>query len=197
MPRPRSITDKEINEAAREVFVEKGPSASVSLIAEKLGVSHAALFSRAGSKQQLMMHALSPGRPRAVDWLAEGPPEEEIEERLFEILLDLMTFLHRVIPNLVILKAAGQSIGEPPPDGGPPPPVALRLAMSSWLERAVEAKSIGPIHPTSVAEGLLGAMEARCFNVYLGGSDFAVGEDEEFLRALIVGLLGITKEQQR
>lgn len=60
MARPRSITDEEIKEAAREVFVVHGPGAPVSIIAKKLGVTHAALFGRAGSKEQLMMDALCP-----------------------------------------------------------------------------------------------------------------------------------------
>lgn len=51
MARPRSITDEEIHAVAREVFVEHGPVAPVSLIAERLGVSHAALFGRVGTKE--------------------------------------------------------------------------------------------------------------------------------------------------
>lgn len=41
-----------------------------------------------------------------------------------------------------------------------------------------------------LAEGLLGAMEARCFDAYLGGDAFAPGEDAAFVRDLVAGLLG-------
>src|SRR3712207_4659504 len=54
MARPRTISDDDIRQAARAVFVEHGASAPVSLIAERLGVTHAALFGRAGTKDQLL-----------------------------------------------------------------------------------------------------------------------------------------------
>jgi len=189
MARPRSITDVEIKEAARDVFVEHGPSAPVKLVAEKLGVSHAALFGRAGSKERLMLDALSPGQPRAVEWLAEPPPPLGVERRLVEVLVDLMEFFQRIVPNLVVLKAAGRSMNDLPGGDGPPPPVALRNALASWLEAAVSAETLEPVHCAAVAEGLLGAMESRCFNAYLGGAAFAPGEDAAFVRDLVHGLL--------
>ncbi|TVP51072.1 MAG: TetR/AcrR family transcriptional regulator [Gemmatimonadales bacterium] len=189
MARPRSVNDDQINRAAREVFVEHGPSASVSLIARRLGVSHAALFGRAGSKKQLMLDALCPGRPRALEWLSEPPPPEGAEDRLAEILVELMEFLQRVVPNLVILRVAGESMDSLPGASGPPPPVALRRALAGWLEAAACDGGIPPVHAPSVAEGLLGAMEARCFNRYLGGEAFAPGDDREFVEELLRGLL--------
>lgn len=189
MVRPKSVTDDEIKKAARDVFVEHGPSAPVSLVAKKLGVSHAALFGRAGSKERLMMDALCPGRPRAVEWLAETPPIDGAQERLAEILADLMGFFHRVVPNLVVLKASGRSMDDLPSESDMPPPVAIRRALAAWLTDAVESNSVAPLHPPSVAEGLLGAMEARCFNAYLGGENFAPGDDEAFIRGLIEGLV--------
>ncbi len=189
MARPRSISDEEIKKAAREVFVEHGPSAPVKLVAEKLGVSHAALFNRAGSKEQLMLDALCPGQPQAVGWLAEPPPSQAVERRLVEILVDLMVFFQRIVPNLVVLKAAGRSMDDLPEAAGPPPPVALRAALARWLEAAERAGSLPSLHWRSVAEGLLGAMEARCFNAYLGGAVFAPGSDEAFVHDLVDGLL--------
>lgn len=188
MPRPRSITDDAIRHAARDVFVEHGPGASVSLVAERLGVSHAALFNRAGSKRQLMLDALCPDRPRAMRSFAEPPPATGADHRLVEILSELMAFFRRVVPNLVVLKAAGAAPdGSPDPDG--PPPVALRRALTGWLEAAVTEGALAPMRCPAVAEGLLGAMEARCFNAYLGGPAFAPGDDATFLQALVDGLV--------
>ena len=193
MARPKSITDDEINEAAREVFLAHGPSAPVKLIAKKLGVSHAALFARSGSKEQLMLDALCPGQPRALEWLAQDPPHADTRARLIAILLDLMRFLQQVVPNLVILKAAGRATSDLP-EGSTPPPVALRAALSCWLERAIEQGAIDAVATAPVAEGLLGAMEARCFNGYLGGEAFAPGEDEAFINELVAGLLSFGGE---
>ncbi len=171
------------------MFLAHGPSAPVKLVAERLGVTHAALFGRAGSKAQLMVDALAPGRPRALAWLSEPPPRTGVEARLVEILLDLMGFFQRVLPNLVVLKAAGWSISDLPEAAGPPPPVALRHVLARWLAAAARRGSLAPLRSGPVAEGLLGAMEARCFNAYLGGDAFAPGEDAAFVRSLVRGLL--------
>lgn len=189
MPRPQSVTDAQIKQAAREVFLEHGPAAPVSLIARRLGVSHAAVFSRAGSKEKLMLDALSPERPRASEWLEQPPPDEGAEARLIEILLDLFEFLARVVPGLVVIRAAGLSMDDLPSSGGPPPPVALRHGLSGWLAAAARAGTLIVDDPAWLAEGLLGAMEARCFNAYLGGDTFAPGDDATFIQELVHGLL--------
>lgn len=190
MARPRSISDEQIHEAAREVLVEYGPSVPVARIAEKLGLSHSALFGRVGTKKQLLLDALGPGRPRAVELLAEAPPPEGARERLVEILADLMAFFRQVVPSLIVLRAAGSSMAELPASDEGPPPVALRGALARWLERAGDVGALAPMSAWAVAEGLLGAMEARCFNRYVGGESFAPGDDGAFVRELVYGLVG-------
>lgn len=189
MARPRTVSDDDIHNAARAIFVEHGPGASVSLIADKLGVSHAALFGRAGTKEQLMLDALCPGRAPAVERLVAPPAHERPRELLVEILIELMAFFQQVVPNLVVLRAAGRSMADLPPQNEAPPPVALRWALARFLERASAAGTLPPMRSWAVAEGLLGAMEARCFNGYLGGGAFAPGSDDAFVRELVDGLL--------
>lgn len=186
MARPRSITDEQIRRAAREVFLEHGPSAPVSRVAQRLGVSHAALFQRAGSKEQLMLQALEPGRPPGLERLL-APPQADVPGALVAILGDLMGFLHQLVPSLVVLRAAGHSVEDLPGAAeGPPPPVLLRQALTRWLE----ATDLELGSPRAIAEGLLGAMEARCFNAYLGDQDFTPESDEAFLEAMVTGLVG-------
>lgn len=193
MARPRTVSDDAIRQAAREVFLEHGPGASVNLIAERLGVTHAAVFGRAGNKVQLMLESLSPGSPKALDLLAEAVPASDAVGRLRVILVELMVFLREIVPGLVVLKAAGHSMGQLPSQQKAPPPVALRWALTRWLERAVEAGTLAPMRCWAVAEGLLGALEARCFNGYLGGPTFAPGADEVFVRELVDGLVKVKR----
>ena len=189
MARPRTITDEQIRAAAREVLVEYGPSAPVTRIAQKLGVSHSALFERVGSKKQLLLTALGPMRPPAVKRLAEAPPREGTLVRLGDILIELMVFFREVVPNLIVLRASGTTMAELPPSEEGPPPVALRWALTRWLERASQAGVLAPMSAWAVAEGLLGAMEARCFHRYLGGGAFTPGDDDTFVRELVNGLV--------
>jgi AcrR family transcriptional regulator len=185
MARPRLISDDAIREAARVVFVQDGPGAPVSRVAERLGVSHAALFARVGTKEQLLREALGAGRPPALEALSEDPPKERAHARLVEVLRELMVFLERAVPGLVVLKASGVSLAS----RTDAPPVALRRALSRWLSRAIELGAAAPMDVGAVAEGLLGAMEARCFNAYLGGVTHAPGDDLAFLDALVTGLV--------
>ncbi len=189
MSRPKTVTDQQIHDAAREVFIAQGPGASVHAIAAKLGVSHAALFQRAGSKRALMMDALCPGRPRALEQLAE-PCGEAPRERLRVILIELMGFFQRVVPSLIVIRAAGVPVEELPGAGhGPPPPVEMRRALTDWLDRASASGALAPCNAEVAAESLLGAMEARCFNAYIGGPAFSPGDDAAFIGRIVEGTL--------
>src|SRR5690606_40708283 len=87
MGRRRQVSDLQITAAAREVFLDRGPNAPVALIAKKLGVSTATLFQRAGSKQQLILMALSqPDASPTVELERGLPPGVEPREQLARIL---------------------------------------------------------------------------------------------------------------
>jgi len=197
MARPQTISDSEIAGAAREVFLANGAKTAVAQIADRLGVSAAALFQRVGSKAQLMMLALAPELPPTMVNLAAGlAPDRPISEQLHEHLFELLTFLQSVIPSLIVLRAAGLF---PPPKrkaratnpgakARPPTPQELRHLLGAWLTDAKHQGRIEVKNPRVCAEALLGAMEARCFNAHLGGSDYVRGDDRTFLTELIDGL---------
>jgi AcrR family transcriptional regulator len=198
MVRPKQISDSDLLRAAREAFLRDGPKIAVTEIAERLGVSAAALFQRVGSKAQLMLLALLPGVPPALKAFAAGPSSERsVSAQLSDHLAELMAFLKAVVPSLTVLRAAGLF---PPPKKkrseaetgeGPqvPSPVALREHLGNWLASAERAGRIRVRNPHVCAEALLGAMEARCFNAHVGGEEYVRGKDADFLRTLIAGLL--------
>jgi AcrR family transcriptional regulator len=184
MARPRQIEDRDIHEAAREVFTRQGPSAPVSEVARRLGVSHAALFQRMGSKEQLMLDALCPGVPGMAGVMASGPSADvPLEAQLADLLGGLLAFLKRAVPGLVVLKAGGIPL-ESALKGAPPPPLALRRLLAGWLERAEARQALRVPDAEVAAEYLLGAIEARCFNQHLGGERFSPGTDEAFVASL-------------
>lgn len=184
MGRPQRISDSQIDVAARRVFLARGPAAPVAEIAGVLGVSHAALLQRAGSKEQLLRRALGPRPPAALEALRQPPPEEGAGAALVQILEELRAFHQQMLPGLMVLKASGAPVQLPP--GATPPTVALRRLLARWLWRATRL----PVRRCALrAEGLLGAIEARCFNAYLGGPDFVEGDDRRFVRALVDALV--------
>jgi AcrR family transcriptional regulator len=183
--------------AARATFLQHGHSAPVALIAAKLGVSHAALLQRAGSKEALLLRALAPravttGSPRAdaprglsavVARLREPPPARASAARLIELLVELHSVLADLLPGLVVLRAGGLPTGPPP--GIEAPTLLLRRLLAAWL---VRTERVSRKRAPALAEALLGAIEARCFNAYLGGPAF-VGEAPDVLAKQLVSAL--------
>ena len=203
MGRLRQISDSDILLAARQTFLEHGPSAAVAQVAERLGVSAAALFQRSGSKAQLMLAALAPGPPPTSEAWARAPERERsVSAQLRDQLLALMIFFQAVVPSLIVLRSAGLF---PPPRrrGGKrsrevsPAPVALRAQLSAWLSSAVIEGRIRVRDPSACAEALIGAMEARCFNAHIGGPDYVQGDDRGFIANLVAGLVIDLDENER
>ncbi|WP_223640160.1 TetR/AcrR family transcriptional regulator [Corallococcus sp. EGB] len=189
MSRPQRVLDPEIDEAARAVFLEQGPSAPLQDIAKRLGISQAALLHRVGTKEALMARALRPVPPSALALLAHGPKDDtSIEDQLLEALLHHRDFLRRLVPWLFVLHYSALG-GARALHLETPPPVALREGLTKWLARAKRAGRVDLAEPKVAAEALCGALEARCFNAHVGGATYAPGEDATVLRQLIRVLL--------
>lgn len=69
--RPHQLSNAEILVAARRVLLEHGCGVLAQVVARELGVSHTTLFNRFGSKEGLLIAALSP--PPTIAWLAHRP----------------------------------------------------------------------------------------------------------------------------
>ncbi len=180
MARPQRVSEAEILEAARATFLELGARAPLAAIAVKLGISSAALLHRTGSKGALLARSLAPPLTGVLATLRAGPRPGQAHTQLRGLLLELSDFLSRQLPNLVVLRFSGVAMKSPEP----PPTVALRAGLSAWLMRLHTAVSA-----EVTAEALLGALEARAFNRYLGGESFAPGDDAEYLDTLLDAFL--------
>jgi len=184
MPRPQQVTDEQIYETTRACFLEHGPAAPVSCIAGALGISTAALYQRLGSKEELLRRAFDPGPMRVAEALASGPIQgEPLEAQFAAILGGAIELLRRVIPGVLVLRAAGVEL-HPPQDGeGQPPTILLRQGLAAWLRRA--ARHLTQRETKDLTELLLSAIEARCFNEHLGGKAFIEGTDVQFRDLLV------------
>ncbi len=176
MARPARVTQPQILEAARLTFLALGASAPLSAIAARLGVTAPALSHRAGSKGALLRQALESPLPSFLEALRRGPTQPKPRAQLEGLLLQINAFLMSALPNIVVLRHSRPR----PRRAGLPPTVALRSALRDWL-------SVMPtrVAPGAMAEAVLGAMEARVFNRYLGGKAFAPGDDAAFLTTLL------------
>jgi len=172
MARPRQVSNQQILEAARACFLEHGASVSTTVIADRLGVSQAALFKRFGTKEDLLIAALRPG-PEMVRgmlvWLDEGPDERPIPTQLHELGGKVRRFFGRLLPRVAQLRAAGHA----PPHGGSGPPVShlpLHRALAAWIGRAQDQGRVRPCDADAAAFALLGALNLQAF------LEFSIGE---------------------
>lgn len=183
MARPQTVTDQQIDAAASAAFARGGAAVPVAAIARKLGVSSAAVLQRVGSKEALLRRSLSPGVPEALRRLEAPPPSTGRRAWLAALLLELLTWLRAMTPRLVVLRTSGAL-----ERGGRPreaPTLALRRRLARWLVRC----GTGDGRARLLAEALLGAVEARAFNAFLGGPAAVEGDDGAFVRALVKTLL--------
>ncbi|MEO0811276.1 MAG: helix-turn-helix domain-containing protein [Myxococcota bacterium] len=170
MARPRQISDEEILAAARAVFVEHGPAASTSTIAEQLGVTQPALFRRFGSKEDLMLAALTPPQhPEWVRHVESGPDDRPLRDQLLDLAGRATQFLSEIIPCVTVLRSSGvdpQTLMQRY-QKGPPPMLALQ-ALTGWFERARDTGLVDSDFSPRVAANLfLGAMHLPAYLSHL------------------------------
>jgi AcrR family transcriptional regulator len=191
MSRPRQVSDEQILSAARACFLESGPGAPTSLIAERLGVSQAALFKRFGSKSRLLLAALRP--PQVPPWVAlleEGPDNRPLPEQLLEISLEISRFFRDMVPCMAVLRATDACLQDLLGDSDVPPPMRGSRALESWVRRAQRQERLeGDLSPAVFAHALLGGLHHGAFLAYLAGVGAPEIDEEAAARGLVDLLL--------
>lgn len=191
MARPQTATDQQILDAAREVFTEEGERATVASIAARVGITHAAIHQRFGTKRELFLRAMCPAGPphRVMAMLQRGPlPGSSPHEQLRPMLVGLLAFLRDGLPQLLALRAAGAELV---PEASESMPARLRLALAAWLSAADHAGLATVPVPAAVAEALLGALEAKALNEHLGAATAA--DDHAYFDLMLRGLVPATE----
>lgn len=190
MVRPRQVSDEQIRDAAREVFLEHGPTASLELVAERLGVSAAALFKRSGSKHQLLLRALSP--PEKPAWLeraASGPDDSDARAQLSALALDILSYFEDMVPCMAMLAASGISPMQVVARQSPvPTPIRAQRAVVAWMQRAQDRGLLRVQDPHALTFALLGALHMRAFTLHVARAHADLGTREAYVADLIDSL---------
>ncbi len=165
MARPRTISDEDMLAAARAVFLEQGAGASTALIADRIGVSQAALFKRFGTKRDLMVAALAPPKvPTFLPHLETGPdPARPALEQLEEIGRYVLDFFRDMVPAIMVLSTCGFDPEELFAEHPVPPPLQAMMGMAGWIERAIDLGMLRGGEPVHLAMTFLGSLHIRAF----------------------------------
>lgn len=159
MARPRTISDDQILQAARECFYEHGPSVATDVIAEQLGVSPQALFKRFNNKQDLMLAAVAPsGQAPWIPLVEAGPDDRPLSDQLTEILSELAEFFVDIARRMSVLRWSGTDPKTLMERYDEPPPITDIRVLSGWLKRAVERGLIRQIDFNAAAMLMLTSM---------------------------------------
>jgi AcrR family transcriptional regulator len=186
MGRPRQVSDHDILSTARRCFVERGPGISTAVIAEALGISPPALFNRFGSKEELMIAALSPPAiPPFVEKLTAGPDDRPIGRQLLEIAEDVSAYFEELSPRLVALRTSGISPEELIKRYDTPPPVVVIRALAGWLSRAHERGLIAEVDFPAAAVAFLGTLHIPHFLTHVLGRSPVETDDGSYRQTIV------------
>ncbi len=161
MARKKKVTDEQIIEAARLVFVAQGVSASMDVIARELGVTAPVLFTRFGTKLNLFYRAVVPDHVPWLD-LAESlrdgpddrPPEVQIQEIGWRIVLlfdEVMAVVRLCAKNAVSMDEIMGILQIPAVE-------ETIQALARWLEVAHSKRVLVCGDPATVAELIVSAL---------------------------------------
>ena len=185
MVRPRLHDDAEILDVARSVFLEHGPGAPIQLVAERVGLSQPALFKRFGTKERLVLLALSPtGGTDWLDALLSGPDQRPIDVQLREISVDAMAFMAIAVPCLLTLRASGRPVpgsADPATD----PALRIRAAVTGFFARAHARGLARDVDPARLAMVWIGSLQARAMSAHLLGETMDADEREAHAAAVV------------
>lgn len=186
MARPRQVSDEQILEHARTVFLDHGPAASTQSIADAAGVSQATLFKRFGSKDELMVQALMPPEaPPFLDALEAGPYPGDLRQQLCIIATLAGGFFELLIPRMSTFHACGIDPKDMLDRYEVPPPVRARRAMTAYLDRAVDQGRLRPCNTAAIAVAFFGALQGRAFMQHVMGAHMPALPLDDYARTLV------------
>lgn len=164
MGRPRQVSDEQILAAARRCFLARGVHVPVQVVAEELGVSHAALFARFGTKEALLIAALGP--PKVLPFAAaldDGPDARPLPAQLGELGRQLVDYFEHIGAGWALLQAAGIGLDKVFRGHDRPTPLAAYDRLYAWLRRARRRGLLGPCDLDVLTWTFLGALHHRVF----------------------------------
>lgn len=186
MGRPRKIDDEAILDVARRIFLEHGRGASTTLIADALGISHALLFQRFGTKEELFKAAFR--GPKQAAWeavIAQGPDEGDLRGQLERLAFVVYGELERLVPQMALIRSSGMDLMELTDDGDEAPPLRARRLIAGWLKKAKARGLVRDCRPEHIADILLGALQGRPFMEHISGRSFPEKDSKTYVLTVV------------
>ena len=171
MARTKTISDSDVLEVARSVFVEVGFAASSKEIARRAGVSEGVLFQRFSTKEELFFAAMTPP-PVDLSDIFENPTVQEGQLLLEKITFAMTAYFRTLMPVLIQLMSHPsfrfEDFARRQPDS---PLVTLRRQLMEFMLREKHAGRIGSVDPGAAALVVWSTAHTVAFFERLGAHD--------------------------
>ncbi|HJZ93372.1 MAG TPA: helix-turn-helix domain-containing protein [Gemmataceae bacterium] len=155
MGRHKTISDDEVLRVAREVFRERGHTATTREVAEAAGISEAVLYQRFGSKNDLFFAAMHPIGPDIDRLFGPEDPPDDAHAYLHETVVRLGEHFADIIPVALHLMTHPSfdpaSLSRVQPGG----PQALRDALAKRLASLAQRRRVVTYSEAATARLLL------------------------------------------
>jgi AcrR family transcriptional regulator len=158
MARPITITDEQILQAARAVFLRKGINATTKEIAKQAGVAESSLFYRFQCKEALFRAAmettpLSPWVEELDNLVGKG----DMQENLRHIAIELIGFTQQIVPMFML--SYGNNPGTPTTEITQGKRIAMRdlAKTAAYLQKESDLGRLRAEHTEIVASVLFGS----------------------------------------
>jgi AcrR family transcriptional regulator len=183
MARPARITEEQLLEAARQVFLEKGIRGTAAEVAKRAGVAQGSVFKYFKTKDELFAAAMAPG-PRDPAWLVgleARVGKGDVRQTLTEVGLEILEFFRKITPTLMMAWSNPMNQAT----GPNPPPLRALKRVAGFFEAEMRAGRLRRHDPEVAARAFLGSIQSYVFfEVLLTAQDELPLPAEIFVRGL-------------
>ncbi|WP_338026860.1 helix-turn-helix domain-containing protein [Trichormus azollae] len=165
MARTQKITNQQILDASREIFLQQGFGGSTLEIAQKAGISEASIFKPFSTKEELFFASMGiPEKSPLVKELEALSGKGNLKQNLIQVCLQILEFNRQVVPRLMMLRSRGTAMPEMINRPNSRPSRDLKI-FTNFLEKEIEQGRLRPRDPQTIAMILLGSsiIDELCF----------------------------------
>ena len=164
MARPVTISEEQLLDAARVIFVRDGTNATTKDIARQAGVGEGSLFRRFPTKEALFSAAiLNPPPPAWVRELEVLVGQGDLHANLVRIACGMIHFAQEGLPLVMVAWAGKAEPTSAAVNTSEPPGIRDRRYLTNFLRQEIECGRLRPCNAEAVARMLFGA----CLNLVM------------------------------
>lgn len=159
MARPSTITNQQILQAARQVFLSEGFAASTGDIAKRARVSEGTIFKRFATKEDLFLAAMgTAAAPALMSSLPGRVGKGDLRQGLVSLALELIELYREVLPRVTMMWSCRLPPSQLMKGMTDPPPVRGLRALTAFFDGEQRLGRIGGCDPEVVARLFAGAI---------------------------------------